>query len=234
MKSINKIIISIIISLFMFSCSSSSTSNIVEGKASLKTSISITDIENIPANANLMFRMYNNRGKLLVDKLIEPQKELNIFIDKLDIGVFVNVQLAVVEDGKQDTRLYYGDVVIRKMEEQIVLPHMEMTIAGDAPEFLLTRIEDDIFYTKCYTCHNSVKKDANLDLSKWNSYDNLVNVAADDNTKNILITPSSLSASYCYQILEHPNLLPDMISTPLTKDEFALLKRWINAGAPRY
>jgi len=223
-----------LIGVFVASCSSPSSTNSIVGKASVSASVSVSDIEDFVDDSNLVFRMYNIKSKKWFVKLLDNKKEISIKINNLDIGFFTKAQIAILKDDKYDVRIYYGDIAIRKMEEQIILPHMDMTIKGIAPEFLLTKIEDDIFYPKCYNCHNSIKKDANLDLSKWNSYDNMVNVDAFKVDNKKLIIANDVKNSFCYLLMEDSKLLPDMAYEKLSTDELDLLRQWINAGAPRY
>ncbi|MDE5421991.1 hypothetical protein L3073_07200 [Ancylomarina sp. DW003] len=238
-------ILSAILCLFVFmtSCSSGGSDDgdpIVEKKASLSGKITITDTDAWPTGSKkLILRGYKStdRSALAFEKtLAKPAGNLiNFKIDDLTLGALSDIEIAIVDGDNPsafDTRMYYGSFIV-KAEDQITLPELSMTLGGTAPEFLLSKIEDKIFAPKCFSCHNSKVADRDLDLSKWQTYSHTVNVKSKINTTRDLVKPGDVASSFLYQMLEDPNLAPDMLPVALTKVEMDLIKRWINEGAKK-
>lgn len=83
-----------------------------------------------------------------------------------------------------------------------------------------------IFRDKCFSCHNTNKKSANLDLS---SYTSLMQGGASGE----VISPGSAEDSYLYMLIAHesePYMPPD--SDRIPDPMLETVKKWIDAGAP--
>jgi len=232
-------IYSIFIATLFCACSSGSANeDIVEVKsATISGRININDVSAwTPATHKLVFRSYlkSDRKELAFEKELVKNESgaISFKLDELPIGILAETEIALVDlsDDSFSTRMYYGSFVVRAGDE-IELPNFEITLGGDAPEFLLTKIEDKIFAPKCFSCHNSKKADLELDLSKWNTYANVVNVNSKLETSKVLVKPNNAASSFFYEMLEHPELAPKMLPVLMTDSEMALIKRWINEGA---
>ena len=229
--------------VFMTSCSSGGSDDgdpKVEKKATLTGKITITDTDAWPTgNRTLVLRGYksSDRSSLAFEKtLAKPTGNIiNFKIDDLTLGALSDIEIAIVnsKDANDfDTRMYYGSFIV-KAEDQITLPELSMTLGGTAPEFLLSKIEDKIFAPKCFSCHNSKVADRDLDLSKWNTFSHTVNKNSLIDATKVLVVSGDASSSFLVQILEKPELAPNMLPVTLTSDEMALIKRWINEGATK-
>jgi len=233
--------ITFIMVLAFNSCSSGGggmSDPVVEEDAAISGKITLSGLDLWPGNdQKLVFRAYNGSGRsdLAFEKyLVESSSGIiNFRVEEVPVGALSDMEIAVVnvdDESDFDTRMYYGSYTV-SASDQISLPDMSFTLAGDAPEFLLTQIEDKIFAPKCFQCHNSEEADRDLDLSKWQSYENTVNMYSKINTEKILIKPGDPASSFLYSILEHPEMAPDMLSVQMTDDEMSLIKRWITEGA---
>ena len=238
---VSRLAVTFALFIFMISCSSGGSDDgdpKVEKKATLTGKITITDTDAWPTGNNkLVLRGYKStdRSVLAFEKILAKPTDnlINFRIDNLPLGALSDIEIAVVNnnDAKDfDTRMYYGSFIVRA-EDQITLPELSMTLGGTAPEFLLSKIEDKIFAPKCFSCHNSKVADRDLDLSKWNTFSHTVNKNSLIDATKVLVVSGDASSSFLVQILEKPELAPNMISVKMTDTEMNLIKQWINKGA---
>lgn len=212
----------------------------VEIKSTISGKLTVNDTDAWPTGTKkLVFRGYQStdRSDIAFEKTLVKAESgvINFRIEDAPVGALSDIEVAVVNDNDPndfDTRLYYGSLIV-KSEDDIQLPDMSINLSGDAPEFLLSKIEDKIFAPKCFSCHNSTAADRDLDLSKWQTYSHTVNVKSQINPNKILIKPGDAASSFLYQILENPELTPDMLPVTITNNEMDLIKRWINEGASK-
>ena len=233
--------IAFIMVLAFNSCSSGGggmSDPIVEEDATVSGKITVSDLNLWPdGDHELVFRAYKGSGRsdLAFEKQLVKSSSgvINFRVEDVPLAALSNMEIAIVninDANDFDTRMYYGSFTVNA-SDQIRLPDMEFSLEGEAPEFLLTKIEDKIFAPKCFQCHNSQNADRDLDLSKWQTYGHSVNVKSKIETDKFLVKPGDLASSFFYSILEKPELAPDMIPVQMTDDEMALIKRWINEGA---
>lgn len=96
-----------------------------------------------------------------------------------------------------------------------------MTRADEAP--LFERDVLPILKAKCFECHSSQKKKADLDLSS------MAGVLKGSESGEILVKGKA-NKSLLYEML-HDGLMPPEGKTPLTAEEMETIARWINMGA---
>ncbi|HVX61337.1 MAG TPA: DUF1549 domain-containing protein, partial [Pirellulales bacterium] len=96
-----------------------------------------------------------------------------------------------------------------------------MTRADEAP--LFERDVLPILQAKCFECHSSQKKKADLDLSS------MAGVLKGSESGEILVKGKA-NKSLLYEML-HDGLMPPEGKTPLTAEEMETIARWINMGA---
>jgi len=234
--------IAFIMVLVFNSCSSGgggmSTPDAVDATISGRVTISGLDLWP-DGDQKLVFRAFKGSGRsnLAFEKDLVKSSAgvINFRVEDVPLGVLSDMEIAIVNTNDEsdfDTRMYYGSYIV-DASNQISLPDMNFTLDGDAPEFLLTQIEDKIFALKCLQCHNSQEADRDLDLSKWQTYGHTVNVNSKIQTSKLLIKPDDLAASFLYTVLTNPESAPDMLPVEMTDDELDLIRRWINKGAPK-
>jgi hypothetical protein len=102
-----------------------------------------------------------------------------------------------------------------------------------------------IFDDRCVTCHDASKQGLPsypaLPLTADASHAALVNVAADETCGGTRVVPGNPDTSYLVQKLEQatpcngsrmPRPFEVGVATPLTADQLATIRSWIQAGAP--
>ena len=83
-----------------------------------------------------------------------------------------------------------------------------------------------IFRDKCFSCHNTNKKSANLDLSSYNSL-------MQGGASGEVISVGSADDSYLFMLITHesePSMPPE--SDPIPSEMIETVRQWINGGAP--
>jgi hypothetical protein len=83
-----------------------------------------------------------------------------------------------------------------------------------------------IFRDKCFSCHNTNKKSANLDLSSYNAL-------MQGGASGEVISVGSADDSYLFMLITHesePTMPPE--SDPIPDEMIETIRKWINGGAP--
>jgi hypothetical protein len=122
-------------------------------------------------------------------------------------------------------------------------------LAGPTPnlEPTFTSIQRDIFQAPdsagrvaCVSCHRTAAFNfvGQLDLSTPTAYDQLVNVRSTNKPSAIRVIPSDPDNSYLVQKIEGApgifgNRMPNNGPPFLTSGQVAIIRRWIEIGAPR-
>jgi hypothetical protein len=120
-------------------------------------------------------------------------------------------------------------------------------LAGPTPNLTATfsSIQRDIFEASdssgrpaCTSCHNATGARFNgLNLERSAAYDQLVNVASAERPSVLRVSPGNPDASYLVQKLEGgPGIVGSRmpLNGPfLTNGQIAIIRRWIDDGAPR-
>ena len=104
----------------------------------------------------------------------------------------------------------------------------------DAQIATLSSIQTDVFTPSCATHHGPSGTAAGLDLSAGQSYANLVNVPSTQVALN-RVTPGDAENSYLVHKIEGRDGIegqPMPVGPPLTDEQIAMIRQWINAGAP--
>ncbi|QDT35776.1 WD40 domain-containing protein [Stratiformator vulcanicus] len=95
-----------------------------------------------------------------------------------------------------------------------------------APKYTFDKHVKPIFRAKCAGCHNASDKIAGLDLT---TYAGLMQGGGAGDS----IEPGDASASYLYMLVSHesePTMPPE--SPKMADDKLAMIREWINIGAP--
>lgn len=101
----------------------------------------------------------------------------------------------------------------------------------------LSKLQSDIFTPQCATCHagGSAPRGLRLD-SVENSFTFLVNIAADEIPELLRVNPGNADDSYLVRKIEGgPNIVGAQMplgGTPLSSEDVAMVRQWINDGAP--
>jgi len=96
-------------------------------------------------------------------------------------------------------------------------------------------IEENVFRPRCALsgCHGSDTKEANLDLSTQNAYNNLVNVQSILSTQGFKrVNPGDSETSFLIKALDGSNPVKMPLGeTPLDASTVAIIAQWIDDGA---
>jgi hypothetical protein len=141
------------------------------------------------------------------------------------------------------TALLVGSIVLAGCDEKL------STIAGPTPNLQPTfsTIQRDIFEAPdssgragCTSCHNAAGSvfTGGLNLLHDLAYNQLVNVASTERPSVLRVAPGNPDASYLIHKLEGG---PDIVGLRmprngppfLTNGQIAVIRRWIEVGAPR-
>ena len=98
-------------------------------------------------------------------------------------------------------------------------------------ELSFTKVLNDVFVS-CTACHLDGATSGGLDLSDYN---NIVNVKSTQRNDLMLINPKNLDSSYLYmKLIGAEGIIgsPMPLGGQLSEDQLALLRDWIEVGAP--
>ena len=97
------------------------------------------------------------------------------------------------------------------------------------------RIQSQVFKTNCLSCHGESSSGlaGNLDLRENTAYKSLVNVKAPVSEEGMnYVTPGDPHNSFILEILEENPIHKDMFNSTGKQEILALIKTWIQEGAP--
>ena len=105
----------------------------------------------------------------------------------------------------------------------------------------LPNIEDSLFTTTCTfsMCHNSTISAAGLNLSRGESFNDLVNVPSSQDSEILRVFPGKPDSSYLVWKLEgHPSMKGDLMPICASNVQcldsrvIEVIREWISLGAP--
>jgi hypothetical protein len=135
----------------------------------------------------------------------------------------------------------FRDTDGRKVKRGFTATRIEDTSCEDGGAEAFPLIQSRIFYARgcnVATCHGANSPRAGLDLTQESAYLNLVDVAATLPADKKRVVPGSAATSFLMQKLDG-NLVAGegsrmpLIGPALPADELALVRAWIDAGAPQ-
>lgn len=102
----------------------------------------------------------------------------------------------------------------------------------------LAEVQERVFSPSCVVCHSGNAPAEGLDLSAGAAYDDLVNVSSSQVPDLARVAPGDPENSYLYIKITGDDRMADGTSRmpmggALSDDEIALVRDWIEAGAPR-
>ena len=102
-------------------------------------------------------------------------------------------------------------------------------------QFTFSYIEQNVFRSRCAFsgCHASDTRQAGLDLSTTNAYNNLVNVPSVRSSNSLdRVEPGASNDSFLIKVLDGSNSLKMPLGgTPLNSATIEYIKQWIDDGA---
>ncbi|MEZ4699596.1 MAG: hypothetical protein R2834_04645 [Rhodothermales bacterium] len=100
-----------------------------------------------------------------------------------------------------------------------------------------TDIQNTIFTTSCALsgCHAGASPQQGMNLSAGQAYANIVNVPSNENPQMNRITPNDPDNSYLFLKISGTNISGSRMplgGSPLSDDKIAMVREWIEDGAP--
>jgi len=202
---------------------------VIENDWRVDLNITFSDPEFWPDNQQIRIGVFDNDSyKVPVASVIINRPE----------GKTASVSMSNVPEGTYDLQLYLTENSVYKAVVTDLGTLNVITDIAVEPETvsLLTysRIQNQVF-ANCQVCHggSSGELAAELDLTKENSYNSLVNVPAVNNPLMIRVLPGAARNSYLIKVLEKEVDFDHPASSTATDDDIQLIIDWINTGAKK-
>jgi uncharacterized membrane protein len=238
----NLVLVFAIILLFITSCSSGDSGNPADVQAGeIKINLKTGSYKYWPEDKSVVVDIYKNDSseKPVISQAAaissEPSGYISISVQNVDYGTYKYIRLSLLNNPSntiQKTLAEYSDVSVSAASTE--LPEKEVSLDIDMSLYTYQMIQNDIFNTKCVSCHSVSNPLGGLDISSGNSYNNMAGVTSAYDPSYKLVTPGDTTNSYLYMTLiplKNAPLMPPLPLKKLTAEEIEIIALWIATGA---